>query len=620
MKRPAAAAASDLEAPALALKDIAKDRNVATIKERRRWRRLAAAAAAAADRAVAAVSDSAVAGLSLDEEGLGHCRAVRRRSSPQRRPPAAAAFVAAAADASTSVAGPSSKKELFGGFPSALIVALFADAVAGPRRRTNLGKLRHRGLCCSSDYSGYDTPREVLRLVDLALWLKGGFGLPFKWANACDCDPIPQKVLVNLSLQVDDGRSCVFRNVLEKMAVDQVNILSKSDPVTPESKADVMGCIAAAGAYSKQAEYMLRNLGTCFPADQKAYCLVHSGMCRVQMTADDATRLVHGDEADDAPKPLIVNFAGHTCLGWTPAGKQLRSAHPAEKIFNVYLAERIASSHVHGVEDLDITECSHKFPAAEKFKPLQPTHECFSILCGPEDIGHPVIRPRLFAASLHRRDYAWTGPPPHQVQADFMNIFKRCCVMNGTAYFCAPASEVEAEQQHQVAVRRKFLSREHGLTGEQLRKILFPPGLQRRLAQYDSLLRAEGNTTAVLADVNNWPASSGGRGSLSERWPPMLCSSQVYNFEESRMAVAGEHMLAQGILWYEEVAGAYGVTPLKNAMASLTAGNVKSLVGNAIHCAAFMAWVLYVLSYTTPREVMAVTRLPPSSDNNEDDI
>ena len=118
--------------------------------------------------------------------------------------------------------------------------------------------------------------------------------------------------------------------------------------------------------------------------------------------------------------------------------------------------------------------------------------------------------------------------------------------MDGAAYFCAPATEVPAEQKHLASVRRKFLQPEHEMTGRELR-VLFPSGTQRRLAAFDSLLKScQGHD--VLADVNNWPATSGGRSGLSARWPPMLCSSQVYNFEQERMAVAGEHMLAQGLL------------------------------------------------------------------------
>ena len=143
-----------------------------------------------------------------------------------------------------------------------------------------------------------------------------------------------------------------------------------------------------------------------------------------------------------------------------------------------------------------------------------------------------------------------------------------------------------------ASVRRKFLQPEHEMTGRGLR-VLFPSGTQIRLAALDSLLKScQGHD--VLADVNSWPATSGGCSGLSARWPPMLCSSQDYSFKQERIAVAGEHMLAQGVLWYEHVAGNYGVTPTKMVMAPLSPTNIKSFAGNAIHCAPFMAWVLYV--------------------------
>ena len=98
---------------------------------------------------------------------------------------------------------------------------------------------------------------------------------------------------------------------------ERLNTLNQTDPVIPKSKNDVEACTAAEVAYAKQWKYLLDNLVACFPIERKAYCLVHSAMCRV-----------HGEAYDVSPKPMMLNFAGHTCLGWIPpAGKQLGSAH-----------------------------------------------------------------------------------------------------------------------------------------------------------------------------------------------------------------------------------------------------------------------------------------------------
>ena len=98
------------------------------------------------------------------------------------------------------------------------------------------------------------------------------------------------------------------------------------------------------------------------------------------------------------------------------------------------------------------------YPAEEKIaKALQDTHQVLWISFGPEIMGWPTRRPRMFAVGLNRRRLKYIGPDEY-VQ-DFHQIFARSCALSGDSLFVAGPEEVDQELRRMLNVRAAFRPR-----------------------------------------------------------------------------------------------------------------------------------------------------------------
>lgn len=158
-------------------------------------------------------------------------------------------------------------------------------------------------------------------------------------------------------------------------------------------------------------------------------------------------------------RPLLVACAGVTCDGWSTAGSRRRFSHGSELCHAVFVAERKARAR-QGVEDLVFVECTPQYPADVKLQdPLSDTHRVVWIRTGPECLGYPVHRMRLFAAALNLDTARWAGPSqPEDIQRDFAKMFYRSCSLCGDALFVAPHQERLLEYQALCAVQANHVS------------------------------------------------------------------------------------------------------------------------------------------------------------------
>ena len=71
------------------------------------------------------------------------------------------------------------------------------------------------GVMYSSTFSGYDSPREALRVLFALLRdvHPGETALQMKCLHSCDVGKLQQKVLIGQSQCMDGGSSCVFANI-----------------------------------------------------------------------------------------------------------------------------------------------------------------------------------------------------------------------------------------------------------------------------------------------------------------------------------------------------------------------------------------------------------------------
>ena len=102
-------------------------------------------------------------------------------------------------------------------------------------------------------------------------------------------------------------------------------------------------------------------------------------------------------------------------------------------------------------------ECTPKYPIEVKLQqPLLGTHKVLSIRTGPQFLGHPVHRRRVFGVALNLARVVWVGPDnPEQ---EFQDLFYRACSLPGDVLLAGPESQRFAEVQALLARQNNFMS------------------------------------------------------------------------------------------------------------------------------------------------------------------
>ena len=389
--------------------------------------------------------------------------------------------------------GPSSLEDLYD-WPNRVARALTAD------ERNRIEMLLRRQICVYSDYSGYDTYREVLSvgLGAIAKAIDGERGVAdpdsgidmstsLTFQRACDCAPLPQSVLKNISHVCDKGQSCVFNNLLDRLCPIAQVWIRNSAPGKGKSReeaADAMraitewmfdnrrwifidtspcvmhgkSCPRHPALRPKETE-MRRRVSSVGPAGpprprwRKGFGQEGSGPGSASASdggggASDVASscnsipvdiVVSYDERSNDSRPLYVHCSGMSCTGWSSAGNSLGFADPTEVANGAFVAER-AHNAEQLLEDLFFGECTPNFPVAEKLEQkLSATHDLFWVITGPEAEGWPIKRTRMFCAGVNRASLAWVGDSDYR--SEFRDRFCKSTQLTGDELFCAPDSD-----------------------------------------------------------------------------------------------------------------------------------------------------------------------------------
>ena len=98
-------------------------------------------------------------------------------------------------------------------FPTHMVRTICTDSL---RKERLLALLQH-GVQHSSDYSGIGAEREALRCMTLAIASETGMRVPHMHTRSCDIDLTAQKVLCHIAETEDNGRTCVFPDILKQV-------------------------------------------------------------------------------------------------------------------------------------------------------------------------------------------------------------------------------------------------------------------------------------------------------------------------------------------------------------------------------------------------------------------
>ena len=225
---------------------------------------------------------------------------------------------------------------------------------------------------------------------------------------------------------------------------------------------------------------------------------------------------------------------------------------------------------------------------------LQPTHDIFSIVLSPMDLGWPIRRTRLFTCALNRQTLAWVGPSQTDLPEHFMKFFKRALKLNGDVFLVASADEVQAEQARMCAKRGLSLEGQQVVPAQHL----YAPGQLVRLQEYDAQRCAEqgvAGSSAYFADFEQNPGH--GASTPGAVIPSTLTHGTLHAWTANRPVLTQELLLAHGFHVYGERTTWPLQCQIKDYLQSLSVSQQK-LVGNGWHLAVIASWTMYVLSHT----------------------
>ena len=355
------------------------------------------------------------------------------------------------------------------------------------------------------------------------------------------------------------------------------------------------------------------------------------------------------DAEDTAHRPLQVEVAGVTCLGWTAAGGQAREAHESELAHAVWLEERTARAEA-GLEDVGFIECAPRYPAEERLgKEMQDGdignqgsgnqlagvgstggQLAVFVRTGPEYFGHPTTRHRLLGAMINNSTTIWIGPVGEALQEDFRDAFWRSPQVQGAILLC-DSEESRWEYYRSLAGglgNRMSVDDLKALPDWELMTYIGPPGMAQRHHEWRSFMFGHHWTQEgiedFMVDLDHHPGSKGCTG--GREFPTQLCHGTIATLSATSWTLATplERVCAMGFHALPAVCTQWPECDLMRIIRAenISRSSLHKLTGNGMHLVSQAAWMTYVLSHCARRDWFESSpRTVPGSevDNEADD-
>jgi hypothetical protein len=239
--------------------------------------------------------------------------------------------------------GPSSLDEI-ANWPEDL---LLRAGQQGPAAQTLLLDF-FRILRFTTDYSGWDGPREMMHQMYKALsrplsyhqgaefWSGFGYKPLCHFTRACENSSLPLQVLEYKAVNLDGGRSCLFKSIEGALAdSDLMRELAEMIPHIGKAKMTQEEKEENAKGYADVLEKIMLEREAMFGVRPSSYCCIHERECFCDSLDWDEL----GSDARD--QALRFNVAGTTCIGWSSVGTHGRHAHESELIHALWMTQRI---------------------------------------------------------------------------------------------------------------------------------------------------------------------------------------------------------------------------------------------------------------------------------------
>ena len=379
-------------------------------------------------------------------------------------------------------------------YPSALLAALQTGDDQGAERVSRLLDALHMGMVVEEDYSGIGSMSMSLRMIQHILRKQGlqqqqqsPFGLVVH--RAADKDELCRSVFLDKMLCKWKRTSHVFGDILEKLPAELLQTLSLLLPDAGSSAEQQQQNIEVMDQVLRAHEQEV------FKPQSTCWCYLHKKHCALQLHDTALAQLVEQRRqraalSEDGTweagmRPLRVNTAGHTCVGWSSRGSRGGMAHESALPMMVW-----ASSCRSTETDIVFAECTPQFPPGELLQKF-PGYEMVTLYVGPERLGFPHRRHRVFNALLRQESLLWVGPPQEMCQHAFDSLFMRSTVLDADTLCVATDGERLQYLERFAAVRGKTLRGHAGsLSSVDVRQLLSPSAV-RRYQQYEQQMLEE---------------------------------------------------------------------------------------------------------------------------------
>ena len=344
---------------------------------------------------------------------------------------------------------------------------LASDLCQAPDLKRNLACNLSKGLLLASDYAGArladDAVARLLAELEVPLSLPSAAHLCA--AYTCDQAKAPIKVCL------DGGNPAKhhFENLEDRLPH---GIRRQVDCIMAEAEELVALGVdkkkANEKVYHQVAKYLLKVCKEICPDGAlRGPCMRHFGAtCAVSMKPEDH---------DLDPAAITMGIAGVTCLGFTPLGTNARLSHSSMKDLHVWASSMRALE----LDFIFVESAAHFDKSLLQWWFEDLYHVVFYDHPGPLLLGHPMNRPRMYAALCNRERFATFGD-----MGGYTDMFQREVILTGDSYFNANSDIVLRELQH--LAKQKHMAAPAKLEGADWVQY-YPVGHKERFRCHDEL-------------------------------------------------------------------------------------------------------------------------------------
>lgn len=302
-------------------------------------------------------------------------------------------------------------------------------------------------------------------------------------------------------------------------------------------------------------------------------------------------------EVEEERCRLQVEFAGLTCVAFSPLGKGEGLAHDSMRPFFVWAAVQRACRPA-----LLVIESAAKFPKdLLKWFLEDLYHLEFFDHPGPTLHGWPISRPRMYCLGILRSKFTFFGSAD-----EYFTLFRRKMDMqgDGDVFFFLDPDDEEVQREHESLLKKRYMQ---GTPLSDDWGTIYPFGKQKILSAHKDKFAEMGGRSSqahiVDLDQNVSFASAG------KNWPCLVRHGCIYSFRKKRHACPSEIFAAQGFpLRSASLVTVYpcwqNFYHMQKAATSATAWH--KLAGNAMFVPTLGSMIMYALASIEPQAARIV--------------